>query len=267
MRILIIGAAGFIGTRLSRHAAQRGHDVIALCRSGVVAGFAGTCFKWTFGEPLPVSAVEGTVCAIHLAHDFNGEAGARLTLDETVACAAQLRASGVRWQLFFSSYSAGRHASSLYGRTKFALEQTFAGQSDVIIVRPGLVLGEGGIYGRIRKWAQRLPVVPLPNGGSGRVPVITVARLCDETLALAEATAPAREANLFEKHLRSLRELVLDAAAETGRRPWILPVSAPMVVSGLRVCEYLHVPLPVNADNLTGFLANQGAQHVSTLQG
>jgi len=266
MRILIFGASGFIGAHLARHAASQGHEVIALCRSGRVENFSGKCLKWGFGDPLPVSDMKGAGCAIHLAHDFGGEAGARLTIDETLSVIAQLRASGVGRQIFFSSYSAGPHATSLYGRAKLAIENALAGADDTIIVRPGLVLGDGGIYGRIRKWARRLPVVPLPDGGHGQVPVIDVERLSRDTLAIAEAASPGRECNLFERNPRSLRRLVLDAAAEAGRRPWILPVPAMLVISGLRIASALRFPLPVNADNLEGFLANQAATHISTLK-
>lgn len=267
MRILIFGASGFIGAHLARYAVLQGHELVALCRSGSIAGFAGKCLKWTFGVPLTASATEGIGCAIHLAHDFSGAEGARLTLEETLANVSRLRAAGVRRQIFFSSYSAGAHATSLYGRTKLAVEKSLAGGDDIIIVRPGLVLGDGGIYSRIRKWARRLPVIPLPGGGYGQVPVIDVERLCRVTLVLAEASAPARECNLFEEEPRSLRQLVLDAAAERGRKPWIVPVPASLIILGLRVATALRFPLPVSADNLEGFIANQAASHISTLNG
>ncbi len=266
MRILIFGASGFIGAHLAQYAAIRGHEVAALCRSGVVAGFAGTCLKWTFEAPLTASVMDGANCAIHLAHDFNGSKGAQMTLRETLTNVERLRAAGVKRQIFFSSYSAGQHATSLYGRTKLAIENGLAGADDIVIVRPGLVLGDGGIYGRIRKWARRLPVIPLPDGGYGQVPIIDVERLCQETLAIAEASAPERENNLFEKQPRSLRQLVLDAAAEGGRSPWIISVPALVIVIGLRIVAVLRLPLPVNADNLEGFLANQAARHISILK-
>lgn len=267
MRILIFGASGFIGTHLARYAAAQEHEVVALCRSGSIAGFNGKCLKWTFGAPLTASTIEGVSCAIHLAHDFNGAEGAQLTLEQTFANVSRLRTAGIRRQIFFSSYSAGEHATSLYGRTKLAVENGLAGMDDIVIVRPGLVLGDGGIYGRIRKWARRLPVIPLPDGGCGQVPVIDIERLCRETLVIAEASAPDRECNLFERDLRSLRQLVLDAAAERGRKPWIVPVSGSLIVFSLRVATALRLPLPVNADNLEGFMANQAASHISTLKG
>lgn len=266
MRILIFGASGFIGAHLARYATAQGHEVVALCRSGSVAGFTGKCLKWTFGAPLITSEMLDASCAIHLAHDFNGADGARLTFEETLSNVARLRAAGVGRQIFFSSYSAGEHATSLYGRTKFALEKGLAESEDIVIVRPGLVLGDGGIYGRIRKWAKCLPVIPLPNGGYGQVPVIEVDRLCAEILVITEMVVPVLECNVFEQKPRSLRQLVLSAAADGGRKPWVVSVPASLIVLGLRLATALRLPLPVNVDNLEGFMANQAARHISTLQ-
>lgn len=264
MRLLIFGATGFIGTRLICAAAAQQIEVIALSRSGACPEGASQAFAWSFGQPVPENACEGVSCAIYLAHDFNGEQGASTTIESTIALVFQMRAAGVHRQLIFSSYSAGEHASSIYGRTKFRLEQVLANKEDVVIVRPGLVLGEGGIYGRIRKWARVLPLVPLPDGGKGKVPVISVEKLCELTLKLALDTSPVAEANFFEHTLKSLRELVIEAAAEVGHRPWILPIPGALLIGILRMTERLRIPLPVNADNLEGFLANQSARHTPT---
>ena len=265
MRLLIIGSNGFIGTHLVSRAAAHNIDVITLSRSGVRPESAAQSFAWSFGQPVPEIACEGVSCAVHLAHDFNGEAGAHLTITSTLAIAAQLQAAGIHRQLFFSSYSAGEHATSLYGRTKFALEEALSTRVGLIVVRPGLVLGEGGIYGRIRKWARKLPLVPLPDGGRGKVPVIKVEKLCELTLKLAFDPVPAAEVNIFEHELKSLRELVLEAAAEVNRRPWILPIPADWLIGILTLSAQLHIPLPVNADNLAGFMSNQTAKHISTI--
>jgi uncharacterized protein YbjT (DUF2867 family) len=210
---------------------------------------------------LTASAIEGVNCAIHLAHDFKGIDGARLTLKETLANISRLRAAGIKRQIFFSSYSAGEYATSIYGRTKLAIEIGLAAADDIVIIRPGLVLGDGGIYGRILKWV-KLPLIPLPDGGYGRVPVIEVVHLCRATVRIAEATAPAREYNLFERQPLTLRQLVLDAAAEAGRKPWIVPVPASLMAFGLRIAAAMRFQLPVDADNLAGFMANQVAEHI-----
>jgi hypothetical protein len=110
-----------------------------------------------------------------------------------------------------------------------------------------------------------LPIIPLPGGGYGQVPVIAVEHLCRITLDIAEACATVRECNLFERETRSLRQLVLDAASESGNKPWILPLPGSLIVRSLRIATALRLPLPVNADNLEGFIANQAANHISSL--
>ena len=266
MRLLIVGATGFIGSHLVFFAATQNMEVVALSRTGVRPEGAVQAFAWSFGQPVPEEAYRNVACVIHLAHDFCGKDGARRTIQSTIAIASQLQAAGIQRQLFFSSYSAGEHADSLYGRTKFSLERVLTKRLDVIIVRPGLVLGEGGVYGRIRKWARILPLLPLPVGGRGKVPVIGVERLCELTLKLAIDADPIGEANLFEHEFKSLRQLVLEAAADVGRRPWILPIPAALLISILTLAKRLRLPLPINADNLAGFMANQSAKHISTLE-
>lgn len=269
MRVLIFGASGFIGGYLTRYLESKGQDVIALCRSGKVDGFSGSSFVWSFGSKLDKSITYSNIdYAIHLAHDFSGEFGARLTIQETLSNIKSLRQLGVRHQIFYSSYSAGEHACSLYGITKFKIEHAVSNDDfhDITIVRPGLVLGDGGIYGRIHKWAKKLPIIPLPDGGYGEVPVIDIDLLCEETLNIIQAAVPNHEYNLFEKNFCTLRKLVLRAAAEHNRNPLIIPIPSRLIFWGLRIAEALKLSLPVNADNLEGFMANQGAKHISTLR-
>ena len=265
MKILIFGAAGFIGSHLARHAAGRGHEVVCLCRSGKVKGFEGLCSPWSLGDKIDDAVMDGTDCALHLAHDFDGATGADKTLDGTIGAVQQLHEAGIGRQVVFSSYSAGPHASSLYGRTKSALEEQVRGMGEVIVVRPGLVLGNGGLHGRIRTFVRLSPLVPLPDGGKGKVPVIRIGKLCEQILLIAATAAPQKEHNLFEKEISNLRDIVHDAAREAGRSVWVLSVPSHLVLLGLKITAALRLPLPVNADNLAGFLANQEAMHVSSL--
>jgi len=265
MKMLIFGAAGFIGSHLARHAASLGHRVICFCRSARVQGFDGECHTWSLGGPLDDAVIEGAECALHLAHDFDGSKGAAKTLTGTIDAVQKLRQVGVRRQVVFSSYSAGPHASSLYGRTKLALEEKLLGMDGVVIVRPGLVLGDGGIYGRIRTFVRLSPLVPLPDGGAGKVPVIEIGRLCEQIQMIASADFVQQEYNLFERELFTLRAVVEGAAHEADRRIWVIPVPPSLVLLGLRMASTLRLPLPVNADNLAGFLANQEACHITSL--
>jgi len=265
MRILILGASGFIGLRLAQYALFLGHDVTALCRREHIDAYPGACVRWQLGEAVPKNVAVGAHCAVHLAYDFSGAEGAERSLFGVLQAVDTLCAAGVDRQIVFSSYSASDNAISLYGKTKRAMEKALLGKPGVCIARPGLVLGDGGIYGRIRKWARLLPCIPLPDGGRGLTPVISIERLCKETIALATAPTLPAEANLFESGLRSLRDIVLDAARENNRYPFIVPIPSGLMLRMLYLAALLRLPLPVNADNLAGFLANQNANHRSTL--
>lgn len=254
--VAITGASGFIGQHLIAEARRRGEKVIALSRSGINMSSPDLSLPWTLDQIPPIMGLS-IDCAIHLAHDFQGEAGAQRTIDGTLKAIQTFREAGARRQVFYSSISSGTHAVSLYGRTKFAIEQRLRDQPDITILRPGLVLGNGGIYGRIRQWIELFPIVPLPDGGYGDMPVIQVERLCRKTfVCLGDPDAP-RDKDLYEPELKSLRTLIIGEAALMGRKLWIVPIPSRLLLIVLATLERLHFPLPVTADNLKGFLANQ----------
>jgi uncharacterized protein YbjT (DUF2867 family) len=265
MKVLVFGASGFIGSHLTCLFEEKGHDVTAFCRSGKVPGFNGRAVVWDLDTPPVGDSLDGSFLAVHLAHDFKGAKGADRTYRRTVELSERLRDHSVERQVFYSSYSAGQHASSLYGRTKFELEKELGRHDDTVIIRPGLVLGDGGIYGRIKAWAERFPLVPLPDGGTGRLPVITVQRLCEITIEAGLSPSPPKCLNAFEKELVPLRKLVTDAASSKGKKTIVVPIPSKPLLLALKLGSLLRLPLPVNEDNLRGFLANQSASHESHL--
>jgi len=264
MRILIVGATGFIGLRLAEIASERNFEIVALSRNNGALPSRLPWFKWALGEPIPAAALKGVEVAIYLAHDFDGLTAAETTRDATVAAFSSAFKAGIKRQIFFSSYSAGQHAESLYGRTKFEIETGIKRVPGAIIVRPGLVIGAGGLYGRIKTLAARLPILVLPGGGKGLVPIIHLDVLCQSILNLTEAKKPICEANLFYKEPITLRQLVLNACGQANKAPWILPVPTRLLLRLITFCELIHFPLPVSADNLKGFIANQYANHEPT---
>ena len=265
MHILITGATGFIGRHLVHYAANSGHSVIALSRSGAEVAGARTQIAWVLGELPNLSASQSIDAAIHLAHDFGSDDGANRTITGTIDLFEMLVQTGVRRQIFVSSYSAGPHAKSIYGLTKGQIESALKVDSSAVIVRPGLVLGSGGIYGRMSSWARHWPIVPLPDGGRGVVPIIAIEHLCQELVWLCETTDPPREFNAFHEDQISLRDLVLKVAIEAGRKPWILPIPTAFLLPLLRAAEALGVKLPVHSDSLIGFTSNQLARHKASL--
>jgi nucleoside-diphosphate-sugar epimerase len=255
-RVAITGASGFIGGHLLAEADRRGLRVTAFARHQPRQLGAHAFRPWSLDQAPPVQGL-ALDYAVHLAHDFDAETGAQRTIAGTLRAVDAFRAAGATRQVFFSSISSGEHAISLYGRTKLAIEKLLADQSDITIIRPGLVLGDGGIYGRIRQWVRRFPVVPLPDGGHGDMPVIRIEELCRQTLTILASPDAPRDLDLYEPTLKTLRTLVREEAGLSGRRLLIVPIPSRLLLVVLGILEKLRFPLPVTSDNLNGFLANQ----------
>ncbi len=74
-------------------------------------------------------------------------------------------------KIFLSSLSADQNALSVYGKQKAAIEALFLAANGTVI-RAGLVLGDGGLFGAMRKYLKIKNKIPL--FGSGEQPLQTV---------------------------------------------------------------------------------------------
>ena len=264
--ILITGASGFIGKHLLLAAQKQKFLCCALSRTGEPLAGAEKSFCWNLGDEIPNEILRDLKFAVHLAHDFSGETGAAVTHSGTVALIKELYKRGVEAQVFVSSLSAGKHAISRYGRVKSAIETEIKDLPNAIIVRPGLVVGNGGIFRNLSFWSTRLPIIPLPGGGQQQVQVISLDRLCNEILNILSQQIRPSEANIFLQESITLRELVTREARLAGKRPpLIVNMPTNVMLACLRAAELVGVDLKITTDNLLGLIQNQSSPYRSTL--
>jgi nucleoside-diphosphate-sugar epimerase len=257
MKVFITGIRGFLGSNLAGALEARGHEVIGSSRDGLNA------VRIHLGEPVDSAAFEGADTIVHCAHDFRPGAmernveGARLLFD----------AGKGRHRIFVSSHSAREDAVGEYGISKYRIERIFlagglAGAETV--VRPGLVIGSGGLFGRTLRTIRNLRIVPLVDGGRDPAPVLAIADFCEAMVNLIESGRRSTY-NLFNATMPSVREIVDAVLRIEGRRALVMPLPYGLTLAAVKAAGRLNVPLPFNVESLRTLRLNRRPVHESDL--
>ncbi|MFG6459257.1 NAD-dependent epimerase/dehydratase family protein [Roseateles sp. BYS96W] len=154
MKILVIGAGGFIGRQVCQALAANGHEAVRAALRPVTAWDQPAAW-----QPL-LAGVQGVVYAAGCLRDQAGGVSDLLDLlhhRAPAALADACAAAGVPRLVHVSALCGG---ISAYARSKRAGEVALAGRA--CIVRPSLVVGVGGVSSRLLDQLARLPWLPLP---------------------------------------------------------------------------------------------------------
>jgi nucleoside-diphosphate-sugar epimerase len=273
-RILVTGAAGFIGRALCPVLAARGHHVVAGLRRPADPPLAGA-EPLPFGDIAPGRDWGGTLrgfdIIVHLAQRAHAPPAAPVLTAEPEAAAALARAAalaGARRFVYVSSIKAmgemtalGRpfrpddppHPEDAYGRAKLATERALAVVAataglDLVVLRPPLVYGPG-VGGNFRALLRLAASgLPLPLAGiDNRRSLIARDNLVDllATICTRPAIplrAPGRVLLARDGTDLSTPDLIRLLAAARGRPARLFPVPRP-VLAGLRRLPHLGPPL------------------------
>ena len=154
MKILVIGAGGFIGSHLCQALNEAGHEAVRAQLRPVTDWERPAAWR-----PL-LAGVQGVVNAAGCLRDQQDGVADLLDLLHHRAPAALADAcetAGITRLVHVSALCGG---ISAYARSKHAGEVALAGRA--CIVRPSLVVGTGGVSSRMLDLLARLPWLPLP---------------------------------------------------------------------------------------------------------
>lgn len=192
MKVLVLGAGGFIGAQVARALGERGHTVVA---GKVDFARARSPQDW-----LP--ALQGTDAVVNAVGIFRERRGATFEALHTTAPRALFDAcviANVRRVVQISALGADAAAQSRFHLTKRDADRHLATLDlDWTVVQPSLVFGAAGASARLFALLAALPLTPLPGNGRQRVQPIhlddlaeCVARLVDRPMrASLEAVGP-----------------------------------------------------------------------------
>ncbi len=268
MKIFITGIQGFIAGHLSHFLRENGHLVYGSTSrmAEPTAGYTSgeKIYRHKLGEHLEGSMFTGMDVVIHCAHDFQ-KGALQKNVAGTIAIAEAADKHRVAQQIFISSLSSRPDTQSEYGKAKFEIEGYFK-KNKGVIVRPGTVLGAGGIFGKMVQLVKGSPVVPMLDGGHSQMVVIGVDDLCRSIYQIIRAAGNTVEYNLFYPERVTLKEILLTIKRLSGRHTIFVPVPAAFLIRPLSFLNLLGIKLPVDIDNLRGFIKSQDMIYRSDLQ-
>lgn len=251
MKVVITGVSGFLGSEMARRFAQEGHAVSGLSRRPPAGLALAAHFQAGLGQAAPQGAFGSADLVIHMAHDRS--AGAQeLNVSGTKLWAEQARQEGAVRQVFLTSVSAHHDAPSEYGRAKALLEGYFKG-TGAVLVRPGLVVGDGGSYGDMARLIRRFPIVPVLGGDRLQV-VLTDLDSLFRTLLKAPRLEAGKAYNLFQPDWVGLLSLARAIRAESGHFSLFLPVPLAPAMGLLSLGQAIGLPKTLGPESLKNLL-------------
>lgn len=257
MKILVTGAAGFVGRALCAHLAQSGAEVVALSRSNPGDASAGgmTHHVVDFGDAASIEQhMRGCDAVIHLAgrahvmNEVNADplaAFRAVNVGLTERLIAQAGRAGVRRFVFVSSIGVNGNRSAgapfteadvpaphdLYAISKWEAEQRVmtlapAAGLDYVIVRPTLIFGPDapGNFALLLKFAAK--GLPMPFGSlASQRSLLSVWNFVEFLRVCAAHSGPLNQTFVIADNERiTLAEIFTQLGLGMRKKQWLLPV-------------------------------------------
>lgn len=239
MRILLLGAYGFIGLAIARRLQQAGHDIVGFGRDLDLGRRLAPDLAWTGTDLATLSDttawqpyLDGIDAVVNAAGALQDGARDKLAASQERAISALIaacEACGVRTFIQISAPGADPAAEIVFLRTKGEADEALRRSTlDWIILKPGLVIGANA-YGStaLLRMIAALPLVQLLAFGTSKVQIVALDEVADAVRSCLAGEVPKRATfDLVAAESHTLRDLVLKL------RRW-LGLPAPIAICDL----------------------------------
>lgn len=230
MRVLVVGATGFVGSRLVDALVSAGYEVVAFSRSASGSDFPEEVeiFEGDLSDP---ASLEGLCCdidvAYYLIHSLTAENFAELDRTYARRFREQASAAGVDRVVYLSGISGNERNLSPHLASRREVESVLeTGAFDSTVLRAAIIIGAGSASFRIiDDLTDRLPVMTVPKWV--RTPCQPIG--IDDAVAYLVGVIGVEETrggiyDIGAQTVWSYESLLKLTAKEKGKRSLIIPV-------------------------------------------
>jgi nucleoside-diphosphate-sugar epimerase len=260
MTILVTGASGFIARGVARTLRAEGHRLIGVTSGSGPTAYYHRVVHARLGESLqPTFDSEAVDAVVHTAY-YAGKGEYNVNFDGTSRWLEEALSAGVDTNVFLSSLSAPGGASD-YARAKLDLEGAFV-EAGGACLRLGVVVGDGGMFARMRESVRRFTLLPLLDNGSAPVYVLGIEYLCRvvRDCAVEGRRYGGRVWHLQQPERHTLREVLATIRDVYGFRCVFVPVPSLPVLWMVTTLEAIGARLPVASANIRGLRRGAGQE-------
>lgn len=187
MRVLVAGASGFVGSRLSRILATEGHEVVAIGRTlpRLPVGERITPRRVDAGSRDDlIEAASGCEAAYYLIHSLDSEHGfAEEDLRLARSFAEAMRTAGVARIIYLGGLGSGDLSEHLRSRQEVG-EALGSSGLEVVEIRAAVIIGSGSIsFEMMRYLVERLPVMVCPRWVRTKIQPVSIKEILSYLVA------------------------------------------------------------------------------------
>jgi len=256
MKILVLGATGFIGRHLIKTLSGAGHKVVCSARGDLSRSRVAMRYGWMpsdFGKDTRVEdwmprlknkAFDVVINAVGILRE-SGEQHFQAIHEDTPKALFQAASECEIRQIIQISALGADKGKSRYYRTKKAADD-FLSALNVrsAVLRPSIVYGEDGASTQLFMKLARLPVIPLVGHGDQKVQPIHIDELCKIILNMVEkppANNPVMD--IVGPDALSLKQLLTTYRQGLGKgKPHFIYMPTKVVRLGAWLGDELHIP-------------------------